>query len=254
MEPYEYETMYHLEGSYWWYRGLHGILLDVLRSLGVDSNSRVLDAGCGTGQNMARIRDSITERVYGFDYATYGARFCKKRGLPYICVASVNDIPFSSGTFDAVMSIDVLECDDVAEDRALRELVRVVRPGGYLVLVVPAYDWLLSEQHHRAVKASRRYSRGQLASLLSVQGIEIVRMTNLFATLLPVVVAYRLSLKYLDRSVKECPRSELKPMPPILNEFLFRIVDIERRFLKRVNLPFGSSILAVSKKVSKRGV
>ncbi len=249
MEPYEYETMYNLEGSYWWYRGLHAILLDVLGVLGVESDAMVLDAGCGTGQNMARVRDAVTPQVYGFDYAAYGAKFCRERGLRHICVASVNDIPFSADAFDAVMCIDVLECDAVDEDRALRELVRVVRPGGHLILVAPAYDWLLSEQHHKAVGASRRYSRSRLASLLGRHHIEVVRMTNLFAALLPAVAVYRLSLRYLDRSPKDCPRSELKPMPSFVNELLFRIVDAERVLLKRMDLPFGSSILAVCRKV-----
>lgn len=248
MESYEYETMYNLEGTYWWYRGLHAILLDILRSQGMDGASKVLDAGCGTGQNLAIIRDSITDHVYGFDYSPYGAWFCRERGLAQICVASVNDIPIASETFDVAMSIDVLECDQVLEDRALMELIRVVRPGGYLILVVPAYDWLLSEQHHRAVRASRRYSRRRLASLLSRCGIQIDRMTHLFAALLPVVAVYRLSLKYLDRSKPERPRSELKPLPHAINEFLFRVVDTERRLLRSVNLPFGSSILVVGRK------
>lgn len=250
MEPYEYETMYNLEGSYWWYRGLHAILLDVLRFLGVGSDAMVLDAGCGTGQNMARIRDAVTPHVYGFDYAAYGAKFCRQRGLRQICVASVNDIPFASDAFDAVMCIDVLECDAVVEDRALKELVRVVRPGGHLILVAPAYDWLLSEQHHKAVGASRRYSRSRLASLLGKHGIDIVRMTHLFAALLPAVAAYRLSLRYLDRSVTDSPRSELKPMPSLVNELLFRVVDAERVLLKKFDLPFGSSILAVCRKAN----
>jgi len=248
VESYEYETMYNLESTYWWYRGLHSILLDVLRSLGMDTTSKVLDAGCGTGQNMARISKSITEHVYGLDYSPYGVWLCRERGLPNICVASVNDIPFSSDTFDAAMSIDVLECDEVLEDRALAELRRVVRPCGYVILVVPAYDWLLSEQHHRAVRASRRYSRSRLASLLRKHEIHVVRMTHLFAALLPAVAAYRFALNYMDRSPNDCPRSELKPLPHFINESLFHVVDAERRLLRRMDLPFGSSILAVCRK------
>ncbi len=248
MEPYEYETMYNLEGTYWWYRGLHAILLDALQSLGIGETSKVLDAGCGTGQNAALIRDSITQHIYGIDYSQHGVRFCKERGLFNICVASVNELPFPSDTFDAAMSIDVLECDEVIEDDALRELIRVVRPGGHLVLVVPAYDWLLSEQHHKAVRASRRYSRSRFGSILKKHGVTIVRMTHLFASLLPAVAAYRFALNYVGPSTEKSPRSELKPLPSFINEFLFHVVNAERKLLRRIDLPCGSSILAICRK------
>lgn len=249
MEPREYNTMFEFETSYWWYRGLHLILIDTLKALELQEGARVLDAGCGTGQNLFNVCHIITAQAYGFDVSPEAASFWARRGLSKVCQASINDIPFPADTFDAVMSVDVFECDSVAEDRAIVELLRILRPSGYLILVVPAYDWLLSEEHHKAVQASRRYSRTRVESLLRKENVNLIRITHLFASLLPVVAAYRIALPYLRSESDVVPRSELRPLHPFINTMLFKLVNLERRILKRRNFPFGSSILAIARKV-----
>lgn len=166
MEAYEYQTLFDFETSYWWYHGLHGVILDELRALDLPVNARILDAGCGTGGNLANLQAQSGNRGYGFDFSPHASAFWDRRRLERVSRASINEIPFADGAFDAVMSIDVLESDAVDEARACAELWRVTKPGGYLMLVVPAYDWLLTEEHHRAVHASRRYSRRRVAALL----------------------------------------------------------------------------------------
>lgn len=249
MESHEYQTLYDLEPSYWWFRGLHLILLDTLSALGLKPNEPVLDAGCGTGQNLVNIDQQVTSNAYGFDVSPEAAHFCKKRGLAKICRASINDMPFAPDTFAAVVSVDVFECDSVLEEQAYGEIWRVLRPGGYMVLVVPAYAWLMTPEHHKAVHASRRYSKIRLAGLLSKRPVQVIRMTHLFASLFPIVAAYRLGLRAAAGDSNGPPRSELRPMHPALNSLLLAIVKAERQFLKATNLPFGSSILAVARKV-----
>ncbi len=251
MEPYEYRTLFEFESSYWWYRGLHAILLDTLRWLGLGADALVLDAGCGTGQNLANIARDLTPWAFGFDLSPHAAPFWAQRGLRRVCLASINDIPFPDDTFDAVISVDVLECDAVCQDRAYGELWRVVRTEGFIILVVPAYEWLLTEEHHRAVRASRRYSKQQVLSLLRKQPIDLSRVTHLFGLLLPAVASYRLAVRYLARGSNERPRSELRRLHPILNHLLLGIVSAERRILRRRDLPFGSSIMAVARKVGR---
>jgi SAM-dependent methyltransferase len=241
---YEYET------SYWWFRGLHSILLDALRGIGLDSNSRILDAGCGTGKNLLNISNEITNRAYGFDVAQEAAPFLAERGLDKVCLASINTIPFASNVFDAVVSVDVLECDAVNPVDAYAEMWRVVRPGGHIVVVVPAYDWLMTPEHHEAVHATRRFTKRRLKNILANRPVTILRLSHLFATLLPAVALYRLWLSRTPSGEDGTPVSELRPLHPVVNELLFRIVDLERRLLRIWNLPFGSSILAVVRKAN----
>jgi len=249
LEAYEYETLFQFESSYWWYKGLHGILLDVLRDLRCDASALFLDAGCGTGQNLVNVGNFITSKSWGFDVAAEATRYWTKRSLSTVCRASINDIPFSRDTFDFVMSVDVLECSGVDERQAYGEMWRVAKKGGYLVLVVPAYDWLMEEEHHKAVHASRRYTKERLKILLKHRSVEIVRMTHLFAAVLPAVAMYRLVLARLRRGRPSMPTSNLRPLPSTLNNLLLQVVSVERRALRFFDLPIGSSILAVARKI-----
>lgn len=251
MEAYEYATLYEFETAYWWYRGLHAILLDVFRALNLPSGARVLDMGCGTGQNAVNLARHVTPDVFAFDISPHAAPFWKQRGLHRACLASINAVPYPDNAFDVAVSVDVLESDAVDETAAVGEMWRVVKPGGYLVLVVPAYRWLLTEEHHRAVHAVRRFSRQDVIALLECQPVRTIRITHLFAALFPAIAVYRLALQRFGHAPQAQPRSDLRPLPGLINEALFHITDLERRILKRADLPFGSSILAVAQKVEQ---
>lgn len=253
MEAHEYQTLFEFEPSYWWYRGLHLILLDTVRSLGIGPDAAILDAGCGTGQNLQNLAQEITNQAYGFDFSTHAAAFWGKRCLEKACVASINEIPFAANTFEAVVSVDVLECEAVDEDEACTEMWRVLRPGGYMIVVVPAYDWMLNPEHHKAVGAVRRYSRQRLTALLERQPVDVLRVTHLFGSVFPAVAAYRLADRFLSREGDEEPRSDLKPLHPAINRLLFTVVNTERKLLRHMNVPFGSSIMAVARKKETDG-
>jgi SAM-dependent methyltransferase len=257
MLAHEYETLFELEESYWWFRGLRGVLLDVCQSLGIDRNARILDAGCGTGHTVGVLRTEVSRRSHGFDVSPVAATYWPRKQLSGLCVGSINAVPYRDGCFDAVIAVDVLECDGVSEEQALSELVRVLRAGGCLILVVPAYRWMLSPEHHRAVGASRRYSRRSALRLLDERPVRIVRATHVFATVFFAVAIYRLWQRLRIRlSMRERPfshsahppRSELRPLSPVANSLLTGMMKWERRLLGIANLPFGSSILIVAEK------
>lgn len=243
--------MASFETTYWWYRGLHGAIGDVLRDNGVTSRSRILDAGCGTGGNLASLNQRFNACTFGFDFSPHAAPFWAERGVRHGAIASINEIPYADDTFDAVTSIDVLESDAVDEAQAVGELWRVTKPGGVIVLVVPAYRWLLTEQHHRAVHASRRYTRSEAVALLRRHPVEILRATHVFALLFPPIAAYRLALKWFDHPAPDAPpRSELNELPAPVNELLAGVMRAERFGLQHVNAPFGSSILVAARKAA----
>ncbi len=250
MQAHEYQTLYEFESTYWWFVGLHGILRDTLHRLGVGEEDRVLDAGCGTGQNLRILGDKVSRHSYGFDVSSEAAKFWSRRNLDRAVLASVNEIPFASESFEAVVCVDVFECNGVRETDAFGEIWRVLKPNGYALIVAPAYKWLMTPEHHQAVGAGRRYTRGRLRTILEQRPVEVIRVTHLFATLLPAIAAYRLGLRMFRNSkMEEPPRSELKPMSKPLNNLFFKVVEAERILLRSINLPFGSSILAVCRKV-----
>ena len=248
MESHEYQTLFEVETSHWWFRALRRVLLDTCRRLGLDRSSKILDAGCGTGKFVQVLRRDLSPHTSGLDCAPAAAPYWAQRQLPSMCVASVNAMPFLDESFDAVVGIDVLECDGVDEAQASRECWRVLRKGGYLILVVPAYNWLMSPEHHRAVHASRRYTRRRLSQVLARTQMRVVRMSHLFQTVFVPIAGYRLWHRWRGWEANGAPRSELHRMAGPVNELLFHAVDWERRLLPFVDLPFGSSILAVVQK------
>lgn len=250
MRPEEYETLFRLEDSYWWFRALRGVVADTCRRLGLTPSSRVLDAGCGTGGTLQRLGGELGGHWFGFDVSPEASGYWVRRGLTRLSVGSINAIPFRDGSFDAALCLDVLECEGVDETRACGELLRVVRRDGYVLLLVPAYEWLASREHDRAVGACRRYSRERLRGLLEGQPVRVHRLTHLFGSTLPCLAAYRFWRRWRGSDGGVEPRSEVRALAPALDEALFRAVNWERALLSRWELPFGSSILAVIQKGS----
>jgi len=248
LESYEYQTLFELETSFWWFRVLHLAILDLMRDLRLDSRAMILDAGCGTGQNLANVKKEISPNAYGFDISHDASPFWGKRNLSTVCLASVNEIPFRSETFDVVVSVDVLECGGVSPEKACAEMCRVCKPGGHIIIVVPAYDWLMTPEHHKAVGAVRRYSQTRLKSLLSGQKLQLLRVTHFFGSILPLMAVYRFASRFFGNRGKQAPRSELKPVHGLLNGMLFGITNLERIFVRKCKMPFGSSIIAVVRK------
>ena len=252
MEFYEYHTLYELEDTYWWFQHLHAVLVDNMCSLAASSESLILDVGCGTGQNIQNLVAGISPKVFGFDLSPHANPFWHKRNLNQVCNASVNRIPFPENTFDFVVCIDVLECEGVSEELAVSEMWRVARWGGYVILVVPAYDWLLTPEHHQAVHAIRRYTKTRLSALLARYMIQVRRITYIYTSVFPAVVLYRLMLKAFKNYAVGKPRSELKPLPTWVNRTLLAIVHLERKLIKYIDMPFGSTIVAIAKKTGER--
>ncbi len=248
MEDYEYETLHRFEQNYWWFRALRATIETVLRRHGVGPGARVLDAGCGTGATAAFLSQKLGLKTYGVDISPSASKYWKGNGLHRACIGTVNSIPFRDGSFDAVIAVDVLECDGVDEQGTYAEMRRVLRRGGLLLLIVPAYKWLMSPEHHKAVHASRRYTRPGLSNLLKTNSMETILMSHLFMSVFPAIAAYRLMRKTRGMRGNGHPHSELKPLPGIINRLLFKSIHWERHLLGAMNLPVGSSILAIARK------
>lgn len=234
MESSEYDALAALEGSHWWYAGMAAISSSLLREAPLaPPPRRVLDAGCGTGGSAAWL--SRFGRVTGVD------RHPKARPLVR---ADVSALPFAAGSFDLVASLDVLYHAGVPDEAvALAECARVLKPGGCLLLRLPAYAWLTGG-HDRVIHTRRRYVRAEVAALLQHSGFKVLRMTHANSLLFLPAAAVRL----WKRWTKAPPASDLRPLPPWLNALLAAALSWEAAPLCRVDFPFGLSIIALARK------
>ncbi|HTB45323.1 MAG TPA: class I SAM-dependent methyltransferase [Acetobacteraceae bacterium] len=234
MDPSEYASMDAAEHRLWWYRALHVRLIE---ALGLHEG-RVLDAGCGTGGLLARLRANRPHlNVVGLEWSTFAATRAAAKSAATIVRGSVNAMPFAGATFDAAIAADVLCHAAVDPHTALGELRRVLRPGGLLVINMPAYQWLLSA-HDRRVHNARRLTARQTARLLQDAGFTRIRTRYWNGLLLPVMAAQRKLLPRKDAA------SDVAPLSPWLDATLHGMTEIERRL--PFALPFGSSVLATA--------
>jgi SAM-dependent methyltransferase len=235
MDPAEYALMDAAEERMWWYRALHARLIASLAPL----RGRVLDAGCGTGGFLAKLgmaRPDLT-RV-GLEYAAPAAARAAAKSGAGIVRGSANALPFASASFDGVVVADVLSHGAVDPDAALGESARVLRPGGRLIVNMPAFGWLASA-HDRRVHNARRYSASELRAVIARAGFTQIRARYWNGLLLPVMIAQR---KLLARN--EAAPSDVAPFPPWLDATLHAITAFEQRL--PVRLPAGGSVLAIA--------
>jgi SAM-dependent methyltransferase len=247
MEREQYAIMARREERHWWYAGMRRVALAVLEGA-IDGRAglRILDAGCGTGGTTVELRRFGD--VVGVDLAWAALEPARGRGLSALARASIESLPFGPATFDVATSFEVVYHLGVANDlSALKEIRRVLKPGGLFLLRVPAHDWLRGE-HDRLVHTRHRYSRGEVSRKLADAGFSVERLSWANTLLFVPAVAKRL----LERTNGHDPAAAAEPdlwQPPApINALLESTVAVEALAIPRgVPLPFGLSLLAVAR-------
>jgi SAM-dependent methyltransferase len=246
MEREQYAIMARREEHHWWYAGMRHVALAVLdRALDGRRGLRILDAGCGTGGTTIELRRFGD--VFGVDLAWEALEPARGRGLRDLARASIEHLPFADASFDAATSFEVVYHLGVASDTsALREIRRVIKPGGLFMLRVPAHDWLRGE-HDRLVHTRHRYSRDEVLRKLGQAGFVVDRLSWANTLLFPPAVAKRL-LERSNAADATAGEPDLWQPPPVLNAMLQGVVGVEALAIPYgLPLPFGLSVLAVAR-------
>jgi SAM-dependent methyltransferase len=244
----EYPRFFKFEISHWWFRGLHSILREVLRGIDLDGVSHILDAGCGTGGLMAQLQNESAAQVFGFDLAAEACPFWEKRGITTGVRASINDIPLATNSIDVVFCINLFECDEVDPATAYQELWRITKPGGHIILSMPAHHWLGNKAHDAAINSSRRFTRKELAQITAARPVIAERNTHIFPLFLPMIAVWRGVAALRQKFGATEARTDLSEVPFFINETLYGVTQVERWLFKLMNFPFGSSLLCVLRK------
>lgn len=242
MRQSEYNNIFSHESTHFFYQANIRYYLRLIQSyLKPFSRKSILEAGCGTGYLGLLLSDKYT--VTGIDANEIAVELARKRGLR-VQLGSVNDLPYNNETYDTVACIDVLYHKKVIPGRALAEFMRVLKPGGYLILRVAAHEWLKTS-HDIEVQTKKRFEKGEVHKLLKDGGFLIRRITYMnFALLIPLLIR-----KMLD---SKSSASHIKPLNPIINKCATWLLYVENVMGEWLPIPNGIGILAIAQKPSSK--
>ena len=241
MQPNEYKTMFRVEGTHWWYGALHRLIFQALEAeLPGWREKEILDVGCGTGAILKQLGNP--EKNVGIDLAPEAISFCRQRGLDNVRQGDIGALPFADASFDAVICSSVLYHQWVGDIAgAVCEMHRVLRPGGVVLINVPAFPFLHSA-HDKAVMTAHRFRRPEIRQLLLKQNFTIRHLTYWTTFLFPLAVAARtLGGSKMGRDFETTNTS-------FAQRVFAQVMALELRLLRNVSLPFGVALLAVARK------
>lgn len=240
MDATLYEKFFEVENRHWWFVARQRIVKEMIqRRLRVRQGAKVLDVGCGTGAILTMLSQQY--EAYGTDTSELAIEFCRKRGLTNAYRCTLDNFPHPNLRFDLITAFDVLEHidDDLT---VVRKALDFLKPGGALLVTVPAYQFLWSP-HDELNHHKRRYVKSQLRRLLQKGGLNVEMISYYNTFLFPIAMAKRLSEKILKQQ-----GDELEIPAPLVNSLLQSIFAFERIPLQSFSFPFGLSLIAVGRK------
>lgn len=256
--------MRELEDHYWWFVARRALALKLLkrftrfsaRSIQTNgsraeaslSESRsefglILDLGCGTGVVLTEL-ERLAPAV-GFDFSPLALAYCRERSLVRLVRGNAEALPFAEASFDAIVALDIFEHLN-NDASALAESCRALKPGGVLVLSVPAFMKLWGP-HDVALMHFRRYRRPELKRKLLQAGFEVRFVSYSVFLLFPIVAIVR----FFEKRRQGPAEASLPALPKWVNSTLVWIQAIESSLMSLISLPWGSSVVAVAQKPSK---
>lgn len=242
MKTTEYKKMADAENTYWWHVGRMNIIDRHMQKMSLPKNSAILNIGCGTGGTINMLeKHGNLENV---DTSKEAVNHLKKRNIKNVRRISGLKLPYKNDTFDLIVALDVLE--HIKEDlKALAEWNRVLKPGGKLLITVPAYQWLWSD-HDESLHHYRRYTLSSLHSRVNREGFKVNKRSYIIVFSFPLIVAYRFIASFKGNNKNKQSSYVFLPRP--VNNIFIKFLVIEGWLLKYVSFPFGTSALIEAQK------
>jgi len=231
------------ERDHFWFRGFRRFIEPLIAGVAAGRRLEILDCGCGTGHNLTLLRRY--GRAYGIDLTMSGLQYGRKNGERLIARATVGSLPFPSARFDLVTSFDVLYgLPDPVEQDAIAEMHRVLKPGGSAIVNVAALE-SLKGNHSVMAGEVRRYTRAGLVRRLEANHLRVTHSTYTNFTILPLVAAVRFKQRLAGHVASD---DEIAVPSAPINAALSALLIAEATAARFVNMPLGSSVLAVARK------
>ncbi len=241
MEERIYRDMALFQETHWWFKARRNVLCDVIRRLDLPEHAYILEIGCGTGGNIDMLR--YFGQVFAVDSDESAIVWAAKiSGLRIDKGSLPNHLPSYPFKFDLICLFDVLEHIE-RDSLALKEVVKLLRPKGQIIITVPAHMFLFGV-HDRNMHHFRRYSKRDLKQKLMASGLEIVKISYFNMLLFPILILTRC----LDCLIQGRNSVGYAIPPPFFNRFLYRLFSMERQIINIMDMPVGASLLAVCRK------
>lgn len=245
MELFVYEEVCKREKDDWWFVGRRKILSTLLEKYLVQrkaksKNLAIIDIGCGAGDVMELL--AKFGQVLGVDSSKQIAAFNKKMGRKVV-VGDITKLDFPQKQFSLVTVLEVLEHLD-RDRQALEEVWRILKPGGMLVITVPAFSFLWGS-HDVTAHHKRRYTQKEIEEKLQKTGFKIIKISYMNTFLFPIIFSVRILKKLFNIGEG---KSDFWEYPPFVNQILKQIFSFEATLLKRTSFPFGTSLLVIAEK------
>jgi len=241
----EYEEAYHqIEEWNWWFVSRRKTILGLLKN--TDKKASILDIGCAGGPLLNELKNNGFENVCGADFSQEAVEKCGQRGLKAYLMDAQN-LQFGPNNFDLLIASDCLEHLE-NDEKALKNWHSILKPGGKILVFVPAYMFLWSE--HDAVNHHyRRYTKTELTHKLKQAGFTVTRNGYWnFATFFPTAVFRGLQYVKNKISPSKKPKNQLEGFNPTLNKILINWLSLENAVFKSAAFPCGVSVFVEATK------
>jgi len=238
MEEKNYNIMHEIELSHWWYKVRRLLVKQLLQKYAFNAE-KILDIGCGTGALIKELQQEGKE-VFGVDMSKTALNFCSAQGVKNLFQAQVTQLPFVEKSFDTILMLDVLEhVED--ENKAMTEIKRVLRSNGVIIIFVPCFKFLWSNQDDIS-KHYRRYTIPKL-NILVKKNFSIVKQSYFNFFLFPLILLARFIMNLFK--IKSIPEGKINNI--FINNIFSFIFRQELWFLNFLSFPFGVSAFLVLK-------